>query len=78
MRGENWEEIHENKKGRIMMAGDFSVIVNPYLWKRLENDDDIFTYFCINFSQVVIRNCSLLENNVSVLCLLFRIVCISE
>ena len=22
------------------MAGDFSVIVDPYLWKRLKNDDD--------------------------------------
>ena len=22
------------------MTGDFSVIVDPYLWKRLKNDDD--------------------------------------
>ena len=25
--------------GRIKMAGDFSIIVDPYLWKRLKNDD---------------------------------------
>ena len=26
--------------GGIETAGDFSVIVNPYLWKWLKNDDD--------------------------------------
>jgi hypothetical protein len=25
---------------RIEMAGDFSVMLDPYLWKRLKNDDD--------------------------------------
>ena len=26
--------------GKIETAGDFSVIVDPYLWKLLKNDDD--------------------------------------
>ena len=26
--------------GIIYTAGDFSAIVDPYLWKRLKNDDD--------------------------------------
>ena len=33
MRGENWEEIQENRKWESKMAGDFSVIVYQYLWK---------------------------------------------
>ena len=24
------------------MTGDFPVIVDPYLWKRLKNDDDYY------------------------------------
>ena len=38
MRGENWEEIQKTGSGRIERAGDFSVIVNPNLWKGLKND----------------------------------------
>ena len=31
------------------MAGDFSVIVDPYLWKQLKNyDDDLILYFIIS------------------------------
>ena len=26
---------------RIEMAGDFSAIVDPYLWKQLKNGDDV-------------------------------------
>ena len=37
---EKWEEIRENRKWRIQTAGDFSVIFNPYLLKRLKNDDE--------------------------------------
>jgi hypothetical protein len=40
MRRKNWEEIQENRGGRIETAADFSVIVDPYLRKRLKNDDD--------------------------------------
>ena len=40
MRGENWEEIQENRKWEIETAGHFSVIVGPYLWEQLNNDDD--------------------------------------
>ena len=39
MRGENWEEIQENRNRRIEIALDFSVNVVPYLWKWLMNDD---------------------------------------
>ena len=34
MRGEYWEEIHNWK----WVNSDFSVIVDPYLWKLLKND----------------------------------------
>ena len=37
MRGENLEEIQENRKWE---NGDFSVIDDPYLWKRLKNNND--------------------------------------
>jgi hypothetical protein len=37
---ENWEEIEENRSGKIETAEDFSVIVDPYIWKQLMNDDD--------------------------------------
>ena len=44
MKGENWEEMQrETGRERIQKAGDFSIIVDPYLWRRLENDDDINT-----------------------------------
>ena len=33
MRGENWKKIQENRSGGIETAGDFSVIVDLYLWK---------------------------------------------
>ena len=29
------------------MAGNFSVIVNPYLWKRLKNEDDILCSYSV-------------------------------
>ena len=42
MRGENWEEIQKKKQEvGIETAGDFCVIVYPYLWKRHKNDDDL-------------------------------------
>ena len=40
MRGGKWEEIQENWKMEIEMVGDFSVIVDPYLWKLFKNDHD--------------------------------------
>ena len=41
-----WEEVQENRKSEIEMAGDFSVIVIPYVCKRLKNVDDMkITYF---------------------------------
>ena len=36
MRGGNWENTRSR---RIETAGDFSVMVNPYLWKQLKIDD---------------------------------------
>ena len=39
MKIKNWEGIQEYRECKIEMAGDFSVIVDPYLWKRLKNDD---------------------------------------
>ena len=44
MTGENWEEIQENRKWEIKTAGDFSVIVDPHVWKRLKNNDE--TFYC--------------------------------
>ena len=38
MRGDNWEEIQENINVRMETSGDFSVIVDLYLWKVLKND----------------------------------------
>ena len=38
MRGKNWEEIQINRKWENR---DLSAIVNTYLWKLLNNDDDI-------------------------------------
>ena len=35
MRAGKWEEIQENRSGRIEMAGDITLIVDPYLWKLL-------------------------------------------
>ena len=40
MRGENWKGIKKSGSGRIEMTGDISVIVNPYLWILLKNDDN--------------------------------------
>ena len=43
MRGGNWEKFRKTGRGRIEMAGDFSVIVDLYIWKLLKNydvDDD--------------------------------------
>ena len=37
MRGENQEEIHENRKWENI---DFSVKVDLYIWKQIKNDDD--------------------------------------
>ena len=37
MKGENWEEIQENRKWENK---DSSVIVVLYLWERLKNVDD--------------------------------------
>ena len=39
MTGENWEEIQKLGNGKIETAGDFSIIVTPYIWKRDRNDD---------------------------------------
>ena len=39
IRGENWEEIQETGSERIEVAGDL-LIVDPYLWKQLKNNDD--------------------------------------
>ena len=35
MRGENWEEIQENRKWWNRMIGDFSLRVDPYLGSDL-------------------------------------------
>ena len=32
-------------RGRIETAGDFSMTVNPYLWKRLKKNNKNYTYF---------------------------------
>ena len=34
------EEIQNTGSGRMVTTEEFSVMVNPYLWKRLINDDD--------------------------------------
>ena len=36
-REENWEEIQQVQED---FSGDFSVIVNQYIWKWLKNDDE--------------------------------------
>ena len=41
----NWE-YKKTGNGRIEMPGDFSVIVNPYLWKCLKNVHDEFFKMC--------------------------------
>ena len=40
IRGENWEEMKENRKWENRDAGDFYVILDSCLWKHLKNDDD--------------------------------------
>ena len=40
MRGGNWEETQENRTWENTETRDFSVIVDPYFWKLLKNDDD--------------------------------------
>ena len=37
--GKIGKKYMKTASGRIETAGDFSVIVDPYLWKRLKNDD---------------------------------------
>ena len=45
LRGKNLEEIQKKTgSGRIETAGNFSVIVDPYLWKLLINDDVLHGY----------------------------------
>ena len=39
MRGENRKKYKKIRSGRIEPTEDFSVIVNPHLWKQLKNDD---------------------------------------
>ena len=39
------KECKETGKGRIEMAGDYSVIADPYLWKRLNNDYYYYYYY---------------------------------
>ena len=39
MKGKNWEVTRKQEVG-VQTAGDFSVIVDPYLWKLFKNDDD--------------------------------------
>ena len=36
MRGEIGKKDKKTGSGGIKMAGDFSVIVNPYVWKQTE------------------------------------------
>ena len=38
------KKCRKTKSGRTEMAGDFSVIVNPYQYKRFTNDDDDYDY----------------------------------
>ena len=40
IRGEIGKKYKKTGSGRIEMAGDFSAIVESYLWKRLKNDDN--------------------------------------
>ena len=42
MRGESGKKYRKTGSGRIEMAGDFFIIVDPYLWKLLKNDNDDF------------------------------------
>ena len=37
--GKIGKKYKKTGSGRIGTAGDFSVIVNPYLWKQVKNDD---------------------------------------
>ena len=60
MRGQLFEEIRENRKWE--KVGDSSVIVYPYLWKRLKNnnddddyDDDDTTVFEFNCPKITVR-----------------------
>ena len=44
MRGGNGKDTRKQKVGEYrQMVGDFSVIVDPHLWKLLKNaDEDLF------------------------------------
>ena len=39
-RGKTGKKYKKAESGRIEIAGDFSVVIDPYLWKWLKNDDD--------------------------------------
>ena len=41
-RGETGKKYKETGSGRVEIAGDFSVLVYPYLWERLKIDDESF------------------------------------
>ena len=53
MRVGNWEEIKKMGSGRIETAGDFSVIVYPYVWKLLKNDDEMSSYLTLCRLQLI-------------------------
>ena len=38
MRRKNWEKQKKTGSGRIEMAGDYSIIVDPYLWNGFKID----------------------------------------
>ena len=53
MRAENREEIKKTISGGIETPGDFSVIVDPCIWKRLKNYGEDYEQ-----SREVARSCS--------------------
>ena len=40
IKGEIQKKYKKRGNGRIETTGDFSLIADPYIWKRLKNDDN--------------------------------------
>ena len=52
MREKIGKDYNKIGSGRREMAGNFSVIVDPYLWKKFKDDDDYYlSYLKMNFRQ---------------------------
>ena len=61
MGGENGKKYKKTKSGGIEVDGDFSVIVDPYLWKRFtkEEGQNFGLSFFFNGGEYYVRPCGL-------------------